>query len=566
MYNKALLCGASAILALSSASASAQSHPKPAPSTRTFCESTPTPSTGGSQFAWRDAGPASPWREPVYSEVGPPFPYNETSNPASCGSAVRAKPVQCVDTASGVAASNDKCTSSADSAYAAANPGWTIRKDFSGFPAKAYAIQEADLGQCSGDEGGTYRWKQAEPSTAGVCGTAQVEVAVTCVNMSNDGVQVEDYRCDAGSKPPTTVSVTSTEGCGYEWSAQPWQEPAPSCGQATRTRAVTCTGPDGQPATEQSCIDYFTLPEGDVNKIPTWSQGLYPFPIGSPSPSGNNVIIYRMPTQCQADGGEEIAKICDFVFVDGYRGYLRPKRSQTFDDARSCESDPSDETSQYAWNVPTYAADTPRCGPNTKTARVFCTSKSDGAEVDETLCEQSTKPPSSIDFEDSSGCVAENPQQSSCFGFFGAYPIDPSYVLTEGDIQPPGKACSSNGDGSSTTTYTYAGGTYNDSDVFRCISKGKGSNPMGFGVSGGARMEVYDGPNLTGNKVLDISGPKLVWGGGGNWSTQQWGDLGPMMNQFPPSTRDTTNITQRTATGSDSFPGKGSFRITCPVK
>ena len=129
------------------------------------------------------------------------------------------------------------------------------------------------------------------------------------------------------------------------------------------------------------------------------------------------------------------------------------------------------------------------------------------------------------------------------------------------------------------TWYTYGPGTYN-SDYADQAGKANNSSwaNSAIAVSAGAHLEIYSGKGLTGSKVIDVVGPKLIQnpsgmsGNGENgpyfpyfdkdnrWLNYDFSQLGPMMAQFTPSTRENRSISSVMLNNRYN----GSFKLTCP--
>jgi len=403
---KTLLCGvAFTMLAITPAAAQAQNAKPTDQLTQCGPDATNTYQVVGD-------GPPSIWRDVRYPEVGAPE-YDPTYPVAICNNGIRQIPLKCVDQ-KGATADIEKCQSgggnSAAEKWRVANQNLRLLQNYGNNT--LYATEQKNLGSCPA---GTYTWKSSAPDISGVCGTQDVPVTVTCIKVDTGENTWNPSLCDAATKPTGTKTITSTQGCGYDFTAGPWSEIPPSCGQVTQTREVKCVGPDGVEVPEAKCASYLTIgvdkyhsPQG-VPVSEFWSQGMYPWPLGSPIASGNNILIYRMPSACNVGGPEEVHAECDMKYNTeggGMQPYIFPKSSRIVTDARSCVADPTATYDEYHWNDPTYVVDKENvCGSNTKTGRVFCMKNEDGAEVDSTLCDPSKKPQTQITFQDESGCA-----------------------------------------------------------------------------------------------------------------------------------------------------------------
>lgn len=260
-------------------------------------------------------------------------------------------------------------------------------------------------GSCEAED---FQWRKTKADVSGMCGTTTVQDTVQCVDASGGGSLVVDpSQCNANQRPANApYSVTSREGCGYDYTATAWSVAPASCGAVTQSRTVRCVGSDGQPAEEAACANYLTAPSASTPATSYWSKGPYAWP-GAP---GNAITIYRMPSVCDVGSPDQVQKDCEARFVNkngGSASYLHPRETRTVEDRRACTPDtPAGGTPVYAWNTPVYVPDrSDVCGPNTRSGRVFCT-KDGTTEVADSFCSSATKPASVQNFDDTSGCKA----------------------------------------------------------------------------------------------------------------------------------------------------------------
>jgi hypothetical protein len=115
------------------------------------------------------------------------------------------------------------------------------------------------------------------------------------------------------------------------------------------------------------------------------------------------------------------------------------------------------------------------------------------------------------------------------------------------------------------TWYVWAPGTYSTYNAFSLSRKNKSSSPaLAFAVPAGAHLEIYSGPDLSGAKLMDVVGPKIIQKSGqtgrftSSWTTDDWSAM-PLMGQYAPSTRTDQAIASKPLLGSYA----GSFKVSC---
>jgi hypothetical protein len=339
----------------------------------------------------------------------------------------------------------------------------------------------------------SFNWKTASTTPAGVCGTQEVPVGVSCVDA--DGATVNDALCDPGTRPSSTRTVTSTDGCVADYQTTAWSTAAPTCGNVRQTRTVSCVGADGRDMGETTCALRLTPPEGrnpsQIADSEYWSKGVYAWP------GVANARIWRMSTTCDVSSSPaEVARECELVYVakSGVnQPYLRPLSARTIEDRRACQSDVK---GAYHWNDPTYVPDrTGMCGTNTRSGVVRCLDGS-GAQVDEGLCDARTKPPSTQSFEDLSGCPGSDQsgvqiaqiQLGTCNATTsgGRYACGPRGSYRNGPTAPwPNELCSGN------LIYGSVDGNYVGTPDYTKTSTRGWTTPPGVLKVPGARCVVH---------------------------------------------------------------------------
>ena len=408
MIKRILLCSAAIAGACLPAMASAQSLPevpyygKPPESTQCIPEQT-LKLVPGTVSSWYAASTTN------VNEVNVSYLASGYLAETTCGPAVRYEDLNCVDRKTGATVSVGQCESY--DLYSEYQATYGRRASVQSYKVGTQKrIAAVDIAGVNGVRGlpacpaGKYVWRRSQADTGSVCGTQQVPTSYYCVDAENGDRYVTDDFCKVSEKP-TEVStpVTSYEGCSYDYAVDAWTLPEKSCGQAIKVRTVTCQRPDGTTVADSFCENYFSQ---------TGSEGY-----GGIHPNGDDARpsyqIQHMPSVCNLGGYSAILDECDAtpVYQDEYSGdvwaALKPKSSQTFDDARSCGTEtPTDDKPVYEWKTSAFTPELSRvCGTNTRAGKVFCVRKGDGVEVADSFCPAESKPASSEKFSDVSGCV-----------------------------------------------------------------------------------------------------------------------------------------------------------------
>lgn len=328
-------------------------------------------------------GPTGPWR-PDGQESYPDVPA------ASCGVVTRASPLKCVAVSTGETVGYSLCSrGNATYNYEFENINKPLRVS-NDSPRYYYSYETKDLGACGYDQ---YKWVSMA-NTRAACGKAVVEVYSYCVDKDTNN-PVEDSRCNPGLKPSDTTEVDSTMGCSYDYSVGELSVPAPSCGGAQKTRAVSCQRGDGLPAGEGDCSEFFSRDPRYIRINVNYGDD-----------PAQQVVVSAMPSACDGLDGKALSDECELL-TNGETGqpYFRPKSSIAFQDARSCQTD---DAVNYEWRTGAFAPVRDMvCGTNTRTATSSCFDKTSNAQVDDSLCDPAKKPLGSESFDDASGCVTQ---------------------------------------------------------------------------------------------------------------------------------------------------------------
>jgi len=97
-----------------------------------------------------------------------------------------------------------------------------------------------------------YQWTtEAWRAPGAACGATTQDRPVYC--LRTDGAWVGDEMCAAGTRPPATQATTDYQACTYTWTAGTWSAPSTTCGEATQSRTVSCTRSDGTAAEDSRC-------------------------------------------------------------------------------------------------------------------------------------------------------------------------------------------------------------------------------------------------------------------------------------------------------------------------
>lgn len=439
-----LLCGAGVVSM--SMPTMAQRNPKPVPLGVCYDED--------NGFLLVKSGSPGPWRghPTIYdSDLGTtggqpvnPYTFSDSLPIVTCGNAARRHNLSCVDPNSDFQPVENQlaCGEGQVLAYSQLHPDETVI--FNSTSQRPFvSIESANLGECN-VEGGSYFWTWTNPDTSSICGTQTVARTVNCTSSRTNQI-VADSFCDPADRPASTVTVNGTQGCGFDYVVGAWSVPAgPACGEVQETRSVSCTRGDGTPASDSDCANWLALPPG-ASPGSLSSYGLIPWTFPSSGWMLSNVFIHRMPSAC--DNLDDFGRYqeCDVRYASEppsrfTNAYLRPKDSRTLSYGVACP-DPIISYEGYSWNTPVYSVPggVSTCGPNVMNGSVYCVQESTGTVVADTLCDPSLRPPSSIEFNDESGCQPDpdpdpNPNPPTD-------PVSTTYVWSSSPFVDPGPNC-----------------------------------------------------------------------------------------------------------------------------
>lgn len=230
----------------------------------------------------------------------------------------------------------------------------------------------------------SWQYGPTQPAPQG-CGTVFATRSVNCVR--SDGAVAPGEACGLGERPESQFPETDYSQCKFEWNVADWSEWSSSCGDATRTRAVTCKRSDGNTVDDSSCgadrpasteTSYVTTGCGIA-----WSAS----PWRSESTCAANTLMTR-DVSCRRSDGQ--------ILPDESCAGAKPEQEKHEDDFSTCS---------YTWSVGEYGEPSTTCGTATVSRTVSC-QRSDGARVSEDQCNGAgEKPQASYEVEMATSCT-----------------------------------------------------------------------------------------------------------------------------------------------------------------
>lgn len=205
------------------------------------------------------------------------------------------------------------------------------------------------------------------------CGQATRSRTVSCYNPDN-GAKLADSMC-AAPKPETTQSQFRTEGCTYDWESQPYGAVAPACGPSIQTRSVSCVRSDRTTVADTNCTKAKPATEQTVNDYQTCTYQ-WGVDVWSALSSTCGAATETRGVYCQRSDG---TKVPDTQCAAG----SRPETTRSSYQTSGCT---------FSWQTPgEWSTPIPACGPTIQTRTVNC-ARSDGQPADESSCPTATKP------------------------------------------------------------------------------------------------------------------------------------------------------------------------------
>lgn len=237
------------------------------------------------------------------------------------------------------------------------------------------------------EEGCTYSWgigewgnwkSQCSPETSR-------ERKVECIRSS--GGVASDDRCEE-PKPDDAEIGENYSNCEYRWVPTSWQSEEQSCGGEVRqTRTVTCQRTDGLEADPELCLDPVPALE---QTAPDYSACSYTWKADDWGPWSSQCSANSRRTRnvyCEREDGKSVqGASC---------GAGEPASEETAEILTNCG---------YEWQTGSWST-VPQCSASAETTRSVTCHRTDGAEVDEVLCDSATKPASSKATGDYTGCT-----------------------------------------------------------------------------------------------------------------------------------------------------------------
>lgn len=204
------------------------------------------------------------------------------------------------------------------------------------------------------------------------CSTSAVRTrTVTCVRQDGSGgtTPVDDASCGSG-RPDATQTGTVSTGCTFDWDAGGWGQYSIGCGQATRTRTVTCRSTNGDApgsSADDAQCSAATRPT-DAETALNYANCTYSW-TAVPGACSATSGYRQISSTCQRSGGATVATTVDASMCDP-----ATTPSATRADA-SC-------TPVYAWAASTWSAYSGNCSTAaTQTRTAWCQKTLDGVST-----------------------------------------------------------------------------------------------------------------------------------------------------------------------------------------
>ena len=250
--------------------------------------------------------------------------------------------------------------------------------------------QVEDYSSCS------YEWQTDEFIDPGAsCTDEETQLRTVWCARTLDGAVSADSECDAGSRPSANQKVEDYSGCSYEWDERAWGPWSSTCSSnANRSRTVNCLRSDGTVVNDEAerCLedDGAMPPVNQTQAVYTdcsysWKATAWQDPGASCSANeSQSRTVY-----CLSSDGRTVA--------DSYCTTAKWAETRTVADYSACGY----EWIEGAWQDPGNSC----TATETQTRSVTCR-RSDGTTV-ETGCDPATKPATSQQVADYSGCGYE---------------------------------------------------------------------------------------------------------------------------------------------------------------
>ena len=199
------------------------------------------------------------------------------------------------------------------------------------------------------------------------CGEATRTRTVTCVGPRT-GSTLSDSSCEADARPQASETSAQTSGCTFSWKAETWGATVPACGMTVQNRTVRCERSDGQAAGDASCPSE-TRPDDrrDVADFSacgfSWEAGAWTDPTRTCGSSTRTREVL-----CRRSDGA--------VAGDASCTATRPEASETVADYSVCTA---------SWRYSDWSAPVPACGETVSTRTAECV-RQDGVTVASASC------------------------------------------------------------------------------------------------------------------------------------------------------------------------------------
>ncbi len=221
------------------------------------------------------------------------------------------------------------------------------------------------------------------------CGLYTERRDVTCIN--DRGERVGEYFCASEPKPADSRPQFHDSGCSYSWNETAWNDPGNNCTLTeTQTRSVTCRRDlDNAVVNDDKCS---AAKPASTQILPDFSTCSHSWKTDAYADNGPSCVLAEVQNRnvwCERDlDGTTVDGMCD--------AGTRPAGSQTVEDVRACT---------YSWDEGDWVDPGASCtATETLTRPIICKRDLDDTNAVDSMCDAGTRPSSSMQQEDFSGC------------------------------------------------------------------------------------------------------------------------------------------------------------------